>query len=322
MKIVEVIAEKGSGETLEALAEKVKAADFRRLEVDENGMQRYRLCIADNELQRVLDRLQTLLGAQPTARILVLPVEISLPKAEDPERRVEDASPAAREAIFDEMEKNSRLDRNYILLVLLSTVVAAVGLIENNVAVLVGAMVIAPLLGPNLALSFGTALGDKHLVSRASIALGVGTALAIAFSALIGYFWPEPIDSYELESRTRVGLDSVALALAAGAAGALSLTAGVSSVLVGVMVAVALLPPAAAVGLSLGQGNWHAAEGAALLLGINIVCLNIAAKLVLLARGYRPRKYYDKERAKRATIRVLVGWLVTLALLIFLAQRL
>lgn len=322
MKIVEVIAEKGSGITLETLAEKVKAVDFRRLEIDKDRMQRYRMCIADDKLQIVLDRLQALLGAQPSARILVLPVDISLPVPEDAERKAEDATPAAREAIFAEMEKNSRLDRNYLMLVLLSTVVAAVGLIENNVAVLVGAMVIAPLLGPNLALSFGTALGDKHLVARSTTTLAAGTAIAIALSAGIGFFWPEPIDSFELQSRTRVGLDSVALALAAGAAGALSLTAGVSSVLVGVMVAVALLPPAAALGLSLGQAQWYAAEGAALLLGINIVCLNIAAKVVLLARGYRPRRFYEKARAKRAMLRVLVGWAVTLALLIFLAQRL
>lgn len=322
MKIVEVIAEKGSGATLEALAKKVKAVDFRRLELDENNMQRYRLLIADDKLQRVLDGLQSFLGAQPLAQILVLPVDISLPKREDAERKAEDATPAAREAVFNEMEKISRLDHNYVLLVLLSTVVAAIGLIEDNVAVLVGAMVIAPLLGPNLALSFGTALGDRHLVGRASLTLGVGAVVAISLSVLVGYFWPETIDSVELQSRTRVGLDSVALALAAGAAGALSLTSGVSTILVGVMVAVALLPPAAAVGLCLGQGQWSAAEGAALLLAINIVCLNIAAKLVLLARGYRPRRYYEKERARRAMVRVLVGWVLTLALLILLAQRL
>ena len=321
MKIVEVIAENGSGETLEALAAKVKAADFRRLEMEGDRMQRYRMLIADDRLQRVLDGLQTFLGAQTSARILVLPVEISLPKPDEAERQAEDASPAAREAIFEEMEKISRLDRNYVLLVLLSTVVAAIGLIEDNVAVLVGAMVIAPLLGPNLALSFGTALGDRHLVGRAAVTLGVGAGLAILLSAAVGFFWPETIDSFELQSRTRVGLDSVALARAAGAAGALSLTSGVSSVLVGVMVAVALLPPAAAVGLSLGQGQWNAAEGSALLLGINIVCLNIAAKLVLMARGYRPRRYYEKERARRAMTRVLVGWVLTLALLIFLAYR-
>ena len=232
MKIVEVIAESGSGETLEALADKVKAADFRRLEMEGERMQRYRMLVADDRLQRVLDGLQTFLGAQTSARILVLPVEISLPKPDEAERQAEDASPAAREAIFNEMEKISRLDRNYVLLVLLSTVVAAIGLIEDNVAVLVGAMVIAPLLGPNLALSFGTALGDRHLVGRAAVTLGVGAGLAIFLSAIMGFFWPEAIDSYELQSRTRVGLDSVALALAAGAAGALSLTSGVSSVLV------------------------------------------------------------------------------------------
>lgn len=322
MKIVEIIAEKGSGQTLETLAGKVKAADFRRLELDGERMQRYRMVINDNQLQRVLDALQSFLGAQASARILVLPVEISLPKPDESERQAEDTSPTAREKIFEEMEKNSRLDRHYLLLVLLSTIVAAIGLIEDNVAVVVGAMVIAPLLGPNLALSFGTAIGDRHLVGRSALTLGVGAGLAILLSIGVGFFWPEAIDSFELQSRADVGLDSVALALAAGAAGALSLTSGVSSVLVGVMVAVALLPPAAAVGLFIGQAKWIDAEGAALLLAINIVCVNIAAKLVLLARGYRPRRYYEKERARRATIRVLVGWVLTLVLLVLLAYRL
>ncbi len=307
-------------DTLRALAEKIEAHGFRLLSLDEDTMRLVRLEIRDDQLQDVLDRLQSLLGAQPAARITVIPVEVSLPKPADEERRAEDASSASREEIFEEMERNSRLGMNYLSLVALSTIVAAIGLIEDNVAVVVGAMVIAPLLGPNLALSFGTALGDRHLVLRSLAALSAGIALATALSALIGWAWPGDVESRELISRTRVGLDSVALALASGAAAALSITTGVSSVLVGVMVAVALLPPVAVMGIALGQGRFDWAEGAALLLGINIVCLNLSAKLVLLVRGYHPRRFYDKERARRATVRVIVIWMLTLALLLIMAR--
>jgi uncharacterized membrane protein len=116
--------------------------------------------------------------------------------------------------------------------------------------------------------------------------------------------------------RTEAGLDAVALALASGAAAALSLTTGLSSVLVGVMVAVALLPPAAALGLMLGQGRIDLAVGAGLLLGINIVCINLASKIVFFLKDIRPRTWLEKEKAKRAMVVYTAVWLVTLLLLI------
>ncbi|MDD3620380.1 MAG: DUF389 domain-containing protein, partial [Desulfobulbaceae bacterium] len=103
---------------------------------------------------------------------------------------------------------------------------------------------------------------------------------------------------------------------ASGAAAALSLTTGLSSVLVGVMVAVALLPPAAALGLMLGQGRIDLAVGAGLLLGINIVCINLASKIVFFLKDIRPRTWLEKEKAKRAMVVYTAVWLVTLLLLI------
>jgi uncharacterized membrane protein len=110
-------------------------------------------------------------------------------------------------------------------------------------------------------------------------------------------------------------MDSLALALASGAAAALSLTSGLPSVLVGVMVAVALLPPAATVGLTLGHGETEHALGAALLLAANIVSVNLAAKLVFLVKGIRPRTWAEKAKAKRAMTIYIMVWVVTLVLL-------
>nr|MBS0020341.1 TIGR00341 family protein [Gammaproteobacteria bacterium] len=241
MKLIEIVASEGNVDTVSAIAEKHKVHHFRS--GTEGDAQWMRLLVDDHQIQAVLDTLQGVLGAQPGARILVMPVDVALPR---PTEGKETKNPAitAREALYSEVEKNARPDVNFFVLVALSTVVAAIGLIENNVAVVIGAMVIAPLLGPNLALAFGAALGDLPLMRKSLKTTAAGIGLAVGLSVVIGVIWPFDLASPELLSRTDAQLDSVALALASGAAAVLSLTTGLPSVLVGVMVAVALLPPA------------------------------------------------------------------------------
>ncbi len=316
MKYIEVVADAGNADTVSAIAEKFEVSDYRAGIVGEDGLQPMRLLVADDKLQPVLDSLQTLLGVQTYARIVVLPVDIALPKPSEADRKDENAATAARESLYDGVEKNARLDLNFIVLVSLSTVVAAIGLIESNVAVVIGAMVIAPLLGPNLAFGLATALGDGSLMRKSVLTGSAGIALAIVLSVGIAAMWPFAISSPEIASRTEVGLDSVALALASGAAAALSLTTGLSSVLVGVMVAVALLPPAVTLGLMLGHGEYNLAMGAGLLLAINLVCVNLSCKLVFMIKGILPRTWVEKTKAKQAMIVYILGWIVTLIILI------
>lgn len=318
MKYVEIIADAGSSDTVLAVAKKEEVQDCRLGIVEKDGRQQMRMLVSDDKLQLVLDALQNLLDAQPTARIVVLPVDVSLPKPDEEERKQEDAATEAREALYEGVEKGVRLDLNFVVLVVLSSLVAAIGLITNNVAVVIGAMVIAPLLGPNLALSLGTAMGDLSLIRKSVQTLVAGMLLAVAVPAALGMFWSFDVTNHELVLRTAVGIDSAALALASGAAAALSLTTGLSSVLVGVMVAVALLPPAAALGLMLGSGNTALATGAGLLLMVNVVCINLASKIVFDMKGIRPRGWREIEKAKRAKIVYILGWLVTLLLLIAL----
>ncbi len=316
MKYVEIVADAGSLATLRAIAEKAKATDMRIVATCEDGMQQTRMLVSNDRLQLLLDTLQNVLGAQVAARITVLPVETALPKPDEEKRREEGSATAAREALYDEAAGRARLDLNYLVLVMLSTVVAAIGLLENNVAVVIGAMVIAPLLGPNLALSLGTALGDTALVRKAAKTLSAGILLAVLLSVGIGLAWPYGTDSPELLSRTEAGLDSIALALASGAAAALSITTGLSSVLVGVMVAVALLPPATTLGLMLGHGELTLAVGAGLLLAVNVVSVNLASKIVFYVKRIRPRTWFEKEKARRAMLVYVFAWVVTLAVLI------
>jgi uncharacterized hydrophobic protein (TIGR00341 family) len=283
---------------------------------DEQGRQLIRILVSDENRQSVLDALQGLLGE--TSKILVLSLEAVLPRKEpDPsDTEANEAVTTTREELYSEIEKNARLDSTYLLLVFLSTVVVAIGLIEDNVAVVIGAMVIAPLLGPNIALALGAALGDMPLMWKAIKTTLAGLVTALLFSILIGIFWPLNASSQELMARTDVGLDSVVLALASGAAAVISLTTGLASVLVGVMVAVALLPPTATLGIMLGSGQTKLAVGAALLLAVNIVCVNLAAKIVFWVRGVKPRSWLEKQKANQSMVTYLVIWVLSLTFLL------
>ena len=316
MKYVEIVADAGSETTLSKLAEKVKAEDLRSGIPGEDGMRVTRMLVGQDQLQNTLDALEALLGAQPTAQVVVMDIESTWPPRDAKKQDQEHAASASRETLYDEVCKNVSLNRNFFILVALSTVVATIGLIENNVAVVIGAMVIAPLLAPNLALSLGISLGEAPLMRRATWALFLGIALSGIISALMGLAWPMDTYSDELMTRTDAGLSSATLALASGAAAALSLTSGLSSVLVGVMVAVALLPPVATLGIMIGRLEQDLALGAAMLLAVNIVCVNLAGNLVFFLKKIRPRAKDQEKRAFRATLICLSGWGIALLLLL------
>ncbi|MDH5436078.1 MAG: DUF389 domain-containing protein, partial [Gammaproteobacteria bacterium] len=108
------------------------------------------------------------------------------------------------------------------------------------------------------------------------------------------------------------------------AAAVISLTTGLSGVLVGVMVAIALLPPTAVLGITLGAGHYDLAAGAGLLLAVNIVCLNLASKLVFLVKGVKPRTWLEQRKAHQSNVVYIIFWLVSLIILmvaIYLRQH-
>jgi len=318
MKIIEIITPVKNLPAVESIIDQHDSEMLWVSPEDADSKKMLRVLVSDDQRQSVLDALQGLFGADSPSKIIVMALEATLPrkKPDSGEKDSSDKSSTTREELYNEIEKNTRLDSTYLLLVFLSTVVVAIGLLENNVAVVIGAMVIAPLLGPNIALALGAALGDMPLMWKAFKTGSAGIGLALFFSIGLGILHPMNLDSPELMARTDVGLDSMALALASGAAAVISLTTGLSSVLVGVMVAVALLPPTATLGIMLGAGHNNLAIGAALLLAVNIVCVNLAAKVVFLVRGIKPRSWLEKQKATQSMVTYIVFWFLSLALLL------
>lgn len=323
MKIIEVIVDQGHLDTILSIAEQQGVVDHWPSAVAEDNRCSIRMLVSPDSRQAVLDALQSVLIASENSRIIVTPVEVNLPREEETNNddKVKHKIALSREELYNSVETSSRLDRRFLLLVFLSTIVVMVGLLENNIAVIIGAMVIAPFLGPNIALALGGALGDNQLIWQALKTNLAGMSLALLLCILLGWWWPYEISSQELLSRTDVGLGSIALALASGAAAVLSMTTGLSSVLVGVMVAVALLPPTATLGFMLGSGNYDLATGAALLLAVNIASINLAAKLGFLFLGIKPRTWLEQQRARQSITSYIIFWfisLLALATLIYL----
>jgi uncharacterized hydrophobic protein (TIGR00341 family) len=320
MRIVEVIADERHAKTLAGMAKFYGAEDYWWGGNGGDGRCSIRMLVPDDSRQALVDSLQDLFKANDRALIVVQSVDAVLGHEGQGNKDLGDKKAetvaATREELYGEIAKGAQLDSNFLVLTMLSTLVAAIGLVENNVAVVIGAMVIAPLLGPNIALAFATSLGDKELTWRAVKTNGAGLGLSLLISIAIAALLPIGLDSPEILARTDVDLGGVVLGLASGAAAVLSLTTGLSSTLVGVMVAVALLPPTSTMGMMLGAGRWQEAVGALLLLTVNIVCVLLAAKLVFLIKGVRPRSWTERNRAKQSMAIYLSLWALLLAILI------
>jgi len=287
-----------------------------------------RILLDAEQSETVLDLLEKRYTDETGNRVVVLPVEATMPRVEaepDPEAAAtagpsppDEKTPEriGREELYEDIKNGAQLTRTYLAMVALSTVVAAIGLNHNSVAVIIGAMVIAPLLGPNVAVSLGITLGDLQLLRQALVTALAGVAAALVMSVLIGMLLNVDSTLAELASRTRVYPGDIVLALASGCAGALAFTTGVSAALIGVMVAVALLPPLVASGLLLGGGDPTLAMGAFSLFLVNLICVNLAGVTTFWVQGIKPTKWLEKDLAAKATRIAIALSVVLLAVLV------
>ncbi|MFB6232810.1 MAG: TIGR00341 family protein, partial [Haloarculaceae archaeon] len=237
---------------------------------------------------------------------------------EDDEDRI------AREELVTAASDLAPSTRTYVIMTVVSALIATAGLLLDSPAVVVGSMVIAPLVGPAMAASVGTVVNDREMVSRGVRLQVLGLLLAVVTAALFALvvrytnLIPPLSDVTTVsEIRERVAPDflSLVVALGAGTAGVVSLTSGVSTALVGVMIAVALIPPAATVGIGIAWGAPLVSLGSGVLLLVNVLSINLAALVVLWYSGYRPEHWFREGDAKSATVRRVATLAVAIVIL-------
>jgi len=276
------------------------------------------ITVPDDMVSTFINKLKGA-GIDKVGTVSILPIHAALSETEVEKK----PAIAPKEEIIDSARKACYLTRGYVFMIVVSAFVATLGLMMNSTAIVIGAMVIAPLLGPSIAASVGTVMGDTALFRKGILSTTLGLLIVIIAAAATAFFvnslqlLPPLVDisledlPSEMAERTTLNILIVGLALASGAAGAYSFAEKKGEILVGVMIAVALVPPASIVGIGIALLDADFIINSGLILAVNVFCINIAATLVFWKLGIKPGGFLEmmfsnRDIKKRLAVTVLI----------------
>lgn len=207
--------------------------------------------------------------------------------------------PVSEKRISRTMQQTSLPSFGFYFMLSLSAIIATLGLIANSAATIIGAMIVAPLMGPIVSAAFAIVAADYKLLKRSIVTILLGIFMTVAIAALSAYIIGLRVAGAEILARTNPTLLDLGVAIAAGAAGAFAMTRrSIASALAGVAIAVALVPPLCvlgigialgsdmAMGIGLTPGDRGIVPGSFLLFATNLVGIVVSAGLVFLFHGY------------------------------------
>jgi len=206
----------------------------------------------------------------------------------------------------------------YYILLILSCLVATMGLYQNSPAIIIGAMIVAPLMGPVFGFSAGMLWGTGRVIREAVTTLFKGTIVVVLVSAVMSFSIPGITITSEMISRCNPSLFDIIVALCCGLIGSYAfINKRVSNAIPGVAISVALLPPLCTVGIGIGLFNWELAKGAALLYGINLICISLSALVVFYLVRLHPRPE-DKDEFTKAKVRAIGQMFISVIVIVII----
>ena len=209
--------------------------------------------------------------------------------------------------LFLSLREDAKIQPTYLALMVLSTMLAAVGLYQSSSAVVIGAMLLAPLMAPIVALAMGLLRHDENLSKTSILTIAVGVCIALTAASLISLFFPEWPITREMQARLNPSLLDLAVAIIAGIAGAYTKSnKKILQSLAGVSIAVALVPPLTVAGIGIGMGDIEFFGNAFLLFSTNLIGITLAATFTFRVLGYSPAVRNKRGLALVAVIMVLI----------------
>ncbi|MGF6597569.1 putative hydrophobic protein (TIGR00271 family) [Paraburkholderia sp. GAS448] len=232
------------------------------------------------------------------------------------DRLVRDEQQAHRQRVREDIYQAAVLSPAFLLMNGLATTIATCGLLQDSPAVIIGAMLIAMLLGPVMGVALALLESDFMFLSKSLLAAGVGVVEVMAIAFIIGLATRDIAISHEIMARTAPNLLDLIVALVGGAAVAYAtVTPRLSVALVGVAIATALVPPLAASSILLAHGQTRLALGAVLLTFTNMVAIQLASSIVLWVHGYQK----SAEIPRNAKVQFLKGHAISIFLFLVLS---
>lgn len=190
-------------------------------------------------------------------------------------------------SVIEKRREDCAMSARYMFMIAMSGGIAILGLLLSSPAVVIGAMLLSPLMGPIIGLGFAMAIGDYGWLRQSAMSLAYGTVIAVGLCALIVFLSPLQTMTGEIAARTRPNLFDLLVALFSALAGAYAMIRGREGTIVGVAIATALMPPLAVVGFGLATWNWTAFSGALLLYFTNLMTIALTAALMARLYGFR-----------------------------------
>jgi uncharacterized hydrophobic protein (TIGR00341 family) len=206
------------------------------------------------------------------------------------------------ERLVESTDKYTHLNQNIFLFVFFATIIALTGLFLDNITIIIGAMLLSPLIGPINAFAVNANLGRTKFIIRSQLVslllLIFVIATASIFTFIINLFIPLDVTT-QISLRGQTNIVDIFLAFILGCAGGLALFTDFPEILVGVAVAVALVPPATVTGIGIALMDLRLMIGAFLLTLINLLGLQLGCTIMLNLKGVVPRRYYQRTIAKK-----------------------
>jgi uncharacterized hydrophobic protein (TIGR00271 family) len=208
-------------------------------------------------------------------------------------------------AVLSKVRDEAGWSGRYAFMTLMSAGIAVLGLLLSSPAVVIGAMLISPLMGPIIGLGFALATFDSVEIRRSGAALAAGTLIAILFCAFVVMVSPLQNVTTEIAARTRPNLFDLMIALFSALAGAYAMIRGREGTIVGVAIATALMPPLAVVGFGLATLNWTVFSGSLLLFFTNLMTIALSAAVMARLYGFAHRLSPQQTMLQSAVIAVI-----------------
>ncbi len=334
MRLAQIIVPAGEREHVQRLLDD---NDIKYIATEETGGPEYTSIIyvplPTGTVEDVLDQLrEARIGEQAFTVVLDVEAVVSKDFEQLQEEQTDDINKnrVARDEIRTNAQELAPTVSTFLTLTAISAIIATAGLILDSPAVVVGSMVIAPLIGPAMATSVGSVINDTALFRRGVklqlLGLVVAVVSAAAFASVVRAINIVPgvsnlLSITQINTRLTPDILSLAIALGAGVAGAVSLSTGVSAAIVGVMIAAALVPPIGDMGIGIAWGLPSVILASGVLVIVNTISINVTALITFWYKGYRPEQWFELDKARTLTLkRIGILLLVILVLSAYLGS--
>ncbi|NHJ31595.1 MAG: TIGR00341 family protein [Asgard group archaeon] len=317
MKQIQVTVPAGEGnELVKSLDEVVSPSQITHVKGSDFSL--ILITVSPNRTGFVLDHLIDLGIGRVKGRITITDIDATIPRV-----RPRKQDRFLRRISIEELEENvsslTKLNFNFISWMILSAILAALGLVGDDNVTLIAAMIISPLMGPLVALAFGAVTSNQKILREGVITASLGILITIVVGIIVGSLYRISLEepSTFIIARGEPNIVNLLIAIASGLTAGICFVSGTSLALVGVAAAAALMPVSVNIGIALVLAEWQIALGSLVLFITNVVCVILGCMVVFWLRKVEPPQEVKKIKARRTLRNQIIAFVLVLLVVAF-----